>query len=111
LLGRQPLVIGDLVLAEVLQGFRKDRDFRRARKLLSAFEVLPVLGEEIAIRSAQNCRFLRKRGITVRKTIDAIIATFCIERDLWLLHSDRDFRPFVKHLGLCEVAAASPDQG
>ncbi len=97
------MVLGDIVLAEVLQGFRRDADFRRVRSLMRSFEVLPVLGEEMAVQSARNYRALRKRGITVRKTIDCVIATFCIERDLWLLHSDRDFAPFAAHMGLREV--------
>ena len=102
-MGREPLVLGDIVLTEVLQGFRCDADYRTARRLLQSFEVLPLLGEELAVASAGNFRTLRKRGITVRKTIDCIIATFCIERGLWLLHSDRDFKPFALHLGLREV--------
>ena len=93
-------MVGDIVLTEVLQGFRHDRHFRAARSALSAFEVRPVLGKHIAVRSAENFRALRRRGITVRKTIDTIIATYCIENDLRLLHSDRDFEPFARHLGL-----------
>jgi predicted nucleic acid-binding protein len=100
LLGREPLVIGDIVLAEVLQGFRKDRDYRIARDLLAAFEIRNVLDMNIALQSAQHFRSLRKKGVTVRKTVDAIIATFCIASGLYLLHSDRDFDAFEKHLGL-----------
>ena len=103
-LGREPIVLGDIVLTEVLQGFRSDRDFRIARERFSAFEVRPVLGEYIAHRAAENFRRLRRRGITVRKTIDTIIATFCIENGLVLLHSDRDFKPFAQHLGLREMS-------
>jgi hypothetical protein len=100
-------VLGDIVLKEVLQGFRRDRDFERAREWLSAFEVLPVLGEAMALKSARNFRALRRRGVTVGKTIDTLIATFCIERGLWLLHSDRDFRPFERHLGLKVVSLSA----
>ena len=100
LLGREPVVIGDLVLAEVLQGFRHDPDYRIARSLLSSLQVLNVLNTAIAIASADNYRLLRKRGVTVRKTVDTIIATFCIVNGLWLLHSDQDFEPFEAHLGL-----------
>ena len=100
LLGREPLAIGDLILAEVLQGFVSDRDFNQARKLLDSLEVAELGGKEVAIQAAKNFRTLRALGFTVRKTIDTIIATRCIEAGYTLLHSDRDFEPFVKHLGL-----------
>lgn len=104
LLGVEPIVIGDLVLAEVLQGFTSDRDFNQAKKLLTSLVMVEMLGQEIAIQAARNFRSLRERGITVRKTIDAIIATYCIENDLALLHSDRDFDAFVEHLNLRSAA-------
>jgi predicted nucleic acid-binding protein len=100
LLGNELVAIGDLMLTEVLQGFRADRDYRQARKMLLSFTVLNILDTTIALKSAANFRALRKRGITVRKTIDSIIATYCIENGLPLLHSDKDFEPFHKHLGL-----------
>ena len=100
LLGREPLAIGDLILTEVLQGFHDDRDFVKARRLLSSLKIVQIGGPEIAIMAAQNSRYLRKRGVTVRKTIDTMIATRCIESGYDLLHSDRDFAPFVQHLGL-----------
>jgi predicted nucleic acid-binding protein len=100
LLGREPLAIGDLILTEVLQGFPYERDFNRARKLLAALTVVQLGGEEIAVQAARNFRTLRKRGVTVRKTIDTIIATRCIESGYELLHSDRDFDAFAEHLGL-----------
>ena len=100
LLGNDLVAIGDVMLAEVLQGFRADSDYRQARALLLSLNVLDILDTEIALKSAANFRALRKRGITVRKTIDAIIATYCIENGLPLLHSDKDFEPFQKHLGL-----------
>ena len=99
-LGLLPVAIGDLMLAEVLQGFRKDKDFRTALELFESVTVLELGGREIAIRSAKNFRKLRGRGFTVRKTIDCIIATYCIEHKLSLLQSDRDFGPFHEHLGL-----------
>lgn len=102
-LGAQSLCIGDLILTEVLQGFRLDKDFKQARKMLSQLTTYELLGIEIAHKSANNFRLLRKRGITVRKTADIIIATFCIEKKLPLLFTDRDFKPFVDHLGLIEV--------
>ncbi len=100
LLGREPLAIGDLILTEVLQGFTDDRDFVKARRLLTSLTIVQIGGPEIAIVAAQNFRYLRKRGVTVRKTIDTMIATRCIESGYDLLHSDRDFEPFVQHLGL-----------
>jgi predicted nucleic acid-binding protein len=100
LLGREPLAIGDLILTEVLSGFTDDRDFVKARRLLTSLTIVQIGGPEIAIIAAQNFRHLRKRGVTVRKTIDTMIATRCIESGYDLLHSDRDFEPFVEHLGL-----------
>ena len=100
LLGREPLAIGDLILTEVLQGFTDDRDFVKARRLLTSLTIVQIGGPELAIVAAQNFRYLRKRGVTVRKTIDTMIATRCIESGYDLLQSDRDFEPFVQHLGL-----------
>ena len=105
LLGREPILIGDLILAEVLQGFSSDRDFEQARTLLGALEVVPLGGAAIAIQAARNFRTLRALGITVRKTIDTLIATSCIEHDHALLFSDRDFDPFVRYLGLRSAMA------
>lgn len=100
LLGTEPVAIGDLILAEVLQGFRSNADYEAARELLASLTTYDLLGTSLAVKTADNYRALRRRGITVRKTIDTIIATFCIERRTPLLYSDRDFDPFVKHLGL-----------
>ena len=100
LLESELLGIGDLILTEVLQGFREDRDYARAKQLLTSLTVFGLLGTDIAIASADNFRSLRKRGITVRKTADVIIATFCIENNHSLLFADKDFLPFVEHLGL-----------
>ena len=100
LLGQQTIALGDLILTEVLQGFRHDKDYDIAKGLLTSFDIFPLLGKDIAIKSAENFRKLRKRGITVRKTIDVIIATFCIENDFALLHCDRDFEPFRHHMDL-----------
>ena len=105
LLGRQPLAIGDLILTEVLQGFDDERDFNTARKMLTALTVVELGGEEIVIQAAKNFRALRRLGVTVRKTIDAVIATRCIESGYELLHNDRDFDPFARHLGLVVVAS------
>mgnify|MGYP003435475838 FL=1 len=105
LLGSEPVAVGDLILAEVLQGFGSDRDFNKARKLLTSLDMVAIGGVDIAIDAARNFRSLRELGITVRKTIDTLIATRCIEDDLELLFSDRDFDPFVEHLGMRSVMA------
>ena len=100
LLGTEPIATGDLILTEVLQGFVSDRDFNQAKKLLTSLTIVDLAGQDIAIQAARNFRVLRAHGITVRKTIDTVIATRCIESRLSLLYSDRDFDPFVEHLGL-----------
>jgi predicted nucleic acid-binding protein len=100
LLGNQPVATGDLVLAEVLQGFGSARDFNQGKKLLTSLPIIELVGGNIAIQAAKNFRTLRSLGITVRKTIDTLIATSCIEKGLVLLYSDKDFDPFVEHLGL-----------
>ena len=100
LLGVTPLAIGDLILVEVLQGFRNERDVATARQLFRSLALLPLLGGSNSWKAADNYRQLRRKGITVRKTIDGIIATACIEANLPLLFSDRDFQPYVEHLGL-----------
>ena len=94
------ICVGDIILAEVLQGFRKDSDYRNARDLLTALPVYQILTPDLALSGAENYRKLRKRGITVRKSVDVWIATFCIENKIPLLFSDRDFVPFVRHLKL-----------
>lgn len=104
LLGHEPLAIGDLILTEVLQGFQDEQDFNDARKMLAALMVVELGGEAVAIQAAKNFRRLRSIGVTIRKTIDTVIATRCIESGYELLHSDRDFDPFAKHLGLRVVA-------
>jgi predicted nucleic acid-binding protein len=102
-LGLKPVAIGDLILTEVLQGFRHDKDYKAARALFEDVTIFEMLGTDMALKSADNFRALRKKGVTVRKTTDVIIASFCIERKLPLLFSDKDFKPFVKHLGLAEA--------
>ena len=100
LLSSEPVAVGDLMLAEVLQGFNSERDFNQAKNVLLSLHQVDIGGTEIAIQAARNFRTLRLHGVTVRKTIDVLIATRCIESDLLLLHSDRDFDAFEKHLGL-----------
>lgn len=91
---------GDLIIAEFLQGFREDKQFQEAKEIMDSLEYFDFVGREIAINAAQNFRKLRKKGITVRKTIDVLIATFCIEYGFELLHNDRDFDPMEEVLGL-----------
>ncbi len=100
LLDAEPLAVADVVLTEVLQGFTRDRDFDAALRLLTSLSVIEVGGMDMAVKAARNFRTLRARGVTVRKTIDTLIATRCIESGFSLLYSDRDFDPFVDHLGL-----------
>jgi predicted nucleic acid-binding protein len=99
-LNQQAFGLTDLILCEVLQGIHGDSKFARIRRELSNFEVFSTGGEDLAVASAKNYRFLRARGCTVRKTIDCLIATFCLIEGHSLLHCDRDFEPFEKHLGL-----------
>jgi len=103
ILGLKPVAIGDLILTEVLQGFRHDKDYKAARTLFKDVTIFEMLGTDMALKSADNFRALRKKGITVRKTADVTIASFCIEQKLPLLFTDKDFKPFVKHLGLAEA--------
>ena len=100
LLAREPVGIGDLILAEVLQGFSSDKDFEIAKKHLTALPCFPMAGPVNALKSAENYRVLRKKGITIRKTIDMLIGTFCIENNYEFLHSDRDFDYLEAHLNL-----------
>ncbi|AZS20334.1 MULTISPECIES: PIN domain nuclease [unclassified Caulobacter] len=100
LLGAEPLVVGDLILTEVLQGFTRQRDFDRALAALSAFTLVEIGGRDVALQAARHYRTLRALGVTPRKTIDTLIATRCLESGHALLFSDRDFEPFVEHLGL-----------
>jgi predicted nucleic acid-binding protein len=100
LFGRSRLAVGDLIAAEVLQGVRNEQEFKLVRKTLDAFDHVDLAGYDLAVKASENCRSLRAKGVTIRKTIDTIIATRCIEDKLTLLHADRDFLPFVEHLGL-----------
>lgn len=99
-LGLEEVVIGDLILTEILQGFRSEKDYKIAKDVLTSLTIYDLLGTELAIKSATNFRKLRKKGITIRKTADVIIATYCIENKIPLLFTDKDFEPFVKHMKL-----------
>ncbi len=100
---KTPILIGDLILAEVLQGFRGDTDFETARRIFGKFLQVEMVNPGLAVQSARNYRLLRRKGITVRKTIDSLIATYCIENEHDLLHNDSDFDGYEKHLGLSVI--------
>ncbi|MDQ7000121.1 MAG: PIN domain nuclease [Mariprofundus sp.] len=100
ILGVDEVIIGDLILTEVLQGFRQEQDYHKAREIMRHFPVVTMLEPDMAVRAADNYRRLRRQGITVRKTIDVMIASYCIEHALPLLYADRDFDPAVQYLGL-----------
>ncbi len=100
LLTNEVILTGDIILTEVLRGFRQERDFKHAQKLLLGLPFREMLGQEIALQSAQNYRLLRQRGMTVRHTTDLIIGTFCIVNKITLLPNNSDFTPMVEHLGL-----------
>jgi predicted nucleic acid-binding protein len=97
---REPLLIGDLILLEVLQGARDGAHAKRIERRLRQYAIVPLLDADLAPRAARNYRKLRELGITIRKTADIIIGTFCIEHRHSLLHDDRDFAPMEEHLGL-----------
>lgn len=99
-----PLFTGDLILTEVLQGFRKDDEYNKAKEIMSILSCKQMVGYELAIKSAENYRKLRKKGITVSKTIDVIIGTFCINKNIPLLHDDKNFEPMVEHLSLKSIS-------
>jgi predicted nucleic acid-binding protein len=103
LVGRVPLLVGDLILCEILQGLRSDREAALVEQALRRFDLVTLTDPELAVRAAANYRFLRGKGVTISKTIDLLIGTFCIERGHVLLHADRDFEPMRHHLGLRTV--------
>lgn len=97
------VAMGDLIFLEILQGIRNDREYRTTGQCLKTLDQLEMFGKGMAEKCAENYRALRKKGMTIRKTTDVIIATYCIEQALPLLFTDRDFMPFVDHLGLVSV--------
>jgi predicted nucleic acid-binding protein len=104
-LGTDEIAVGDLMLCEVLQGLDSERAARDVEALLRRFEIVAMAGEAIAVAAARNYRSLRRRGVTIRKTIDLLIGTWCIENHVPLLHNDVDFRPMARYLGLTEVSS------
>ena len=103
ILDHQDVLVGDLVMAEVLQGIRSDREFHIVRQSFSILEQVSLIDPFLAVKCAQNYRILRQLGVTIRKTVDCVIATWCVEHQVPLLHSDKDFEPFEQHLGLVTV--------
>ena len=99
-LSRNRIVTGDLIIAEFLQGFKEEREYQEAKRIMDSLEYRDLVGREIAVQASRNYRTLRKGGITVKKTIDVIIATFCIENGFELIHNDRDFDGIEAMLGL-----------
>jgi predicted nucleic acid-binding protein len=104
MLAVEEIVLGDLMLCEILQGLESEGEARSVEGLLRRFEIVPMVGEANAVAAARHHRALRRLGITVRKTMDLLIGTWCVENRMPLLHNDRDFRPMVRHLGLIEVS-------
>jgi hypothetical protein len=105
-LGVEEIVVGDLMLCEVLQGISGEAHAREVEAVLRRFAIVAMAGDAIAVAAARNFRYLRRAGITIRKTIDLLIGTWCIENRMPLLHNDTDFRPMARHLGLAEVPLA-----
>jgi predicted nucleic acid-binding protein len=106
-LGTDEVIVGDLMLCEVLQGLDSEGSARQVETLLRRFEIVPMAGDAIAVVAAKNFRSLRRLGVTISKTIDLLIGTWCIENRAPLLHNDGDFRPMSRHLGLIEVPVAA----
>jgi predicted nucleic acid-binding protein len=107
IIGTEEVIVGDLMLCEVLQGLDDERTAREVEGLLRRFQIVPMAGDAIAVAAAGNFRSLRRRGITVRKTIDLLIGTWCIENRRPLLHNDSDFHPMARYLGLIELPATA----
>jgi predicted nucleic acid-binding protein len=103
IIGTEEVAVGDLILCEVLQGLDDERTAREVEALMRRFEIVSMAGDAIAVAAARNFRSLRRRGVTVRKTIDLLIGTWCIENRRPLLHNDSDFHPMARYLGLTEL--------
>lgn len=99
-LSEELVLIGDIILAEILQGFDKESDYKKAKEALDPFECMDLGGKKLAIKTADNFRYLRSKGVTIRKTVDMLIGTWCIESKVELLHNDKDFDQIALHLPL-----------
>ena len=100
ILGNDIVITCDIILTEILQGFRNDKDYRIAKKHMDSIYYYQLINKDISIKAADNFRFLKTKGITLRKTTDILIGTFCIEYNIPLLHNDKDFEPMEKYLDL-----------
>lgn len=100
ILSEQSVLIGDIILTEILQGFDSDTDFKKAKKALYHLDCVPLGDKSLAIKAASNFRFLRSKGVTIRKTVDMLIGSWCIEHEVELLHNDKDFDQIAVHLPL-----------
>lgn len=100
ILSDRVVLIGDIILTEILQGFDKDKDFRLAKQALDSLDCVHIGGKSLAIEAASNFRFLRSKDITIRKTVDMLIGSWCIEHEVELLHNDRDFNQIATHCPL-----------
>jgi predicted nucleic acid-binding protein len=100
ILSDELVLVGDIILAEILQGFDKDSEYKKAKEALESFECIDLGGKKLAIKTASNFRFLRSKGVTIRKTVDMLIGTWCIESEVALLHNDKDFDRIAMHLPL-----------
>ncbi len=99
-LSEQSVLVGDIILAEILRGFDSDRDFKKAKEALNHLNYVQLGGKSLAIKAAANVRFLRSKGVTIRKTVDMLIGSWCIEHGVELLHNDKDFNQMAIHLPL-----------
>ena len=100
ILSEQSVLVGDIILTEILQGFDSDKEFRLAKQALDHLDCVHLVGKSLAIKAASNFRFLRSKGVTIRKTVDMLIGSWCIEHEVELLHNDKDFDQIVTHLPL-----------
>lgn len=100
ILSEQSVLVGDIILTEILQGFDSDKEFRLAKQALDPLDCVHLGGKSLAIKAASNFRFLRSKGITIRKTVDMLIGTWCIEHEVELLHNDKDFNQIATQLPL-----------
>jgi predicted nucleic acid-binding protein len=100
ILSEQTVLVGDIILTEILQGFDSDKEFRLAKQALDTLDCVDLGGKSLAVKSASNVRFLRSKGVTIRKTVDILIASWCIEHEVELLHNDKDFDQIATQLSL-----------
>ncbi|GAA5523408.1 PIN domain nuclease [Aliifodinibius salicampi] len=100
ILSEQTVLVGDIILTEILQGFVNEKEFRLAKQALDPLDCIHLGGKSLAIKAASNFRFLRSKGVTIRKTVDMLIGSWCIEHEVELLHNDKDFDQIANQLPL-----------